>query len=87
MNVVNIIKCDICGAKTNIKTQLELEDAGSHQRKTLNDKMSAGIKELENLQHNLVRAISPDAMYSSLQHGRFYQQFVLYCKIAWFIMC
>lgn len=56
-------------AKT--KAQLELEDAGSHQRKTLNDKMSAGIKELENLQHNLVRAISPDAMYSSLQLEKF----------------
>ena len=56
-------------AKT--KAQLELEDAGSYQRKTLNDKMSAGIKELENLQHNLVRAISPDAMYSSLQLEKF----------------
>lgn len=55
----------------NIKTQLELEDAGSPQRKTLNDKMSAGIKELENLQHNLIRAISPDAMYSSLQLEKF----------------
>ena len=48
------------------KEQLEKEDAGSAQRKALNDKMSAGIKELENLQQNLIRSISPDAMFSSL---------------------
>ncbi len=54
-----------------VKTQLEKEDAGSSQRKILNDKMSAGIKELENLQQNLIRAISPDAMFSSLQLEKF----------------
>ena len=55
-----------------VKTQLEKEDAGSSQRKILNDKMSAGIKELENLQQNLIRAISPDAMFSSLQLSLLY---------------
>ncbi len=54
-----------------IKAQLELEDAGSSQRKTLNDKMSAGLKELENLQQNLIRAISPDAMFSALSLEKF----------------
>lgn len=54
-----------------IKTQLESEDAGSTQRKNLNEKMSAGLKELENLQQALMRAISPDAMYSSLQTEKF----------------
>lgn len=53
------------------KEQLEKEDAGSAQRKALNDKMSAGIKELENLQQNLIRSISPDAMFSSLQLEKF----------------
>ncbi|MBQ3310985.1 FHIPEP family type III secretion protein [bacterium] len=54
-----------------VKTQLEKEDAGSSQRKLLNDKMSAGLKELENLQQDLIRAISPDAMFSSLQLEKF----------------
>ncbi len=54
-----------------IKGQLEKEEAGTQQRKNLNDKMSAGIKELENLQQNLIKAISPDAMFSTLQLEKF----------------
>lgn len=56
---------------SKIKNQLEKEEAGTVQRKNLNDKMSACIKELENLQHSLVKAISPDAMFSSLQTDKF----------------
>ena len=54
-----------------IKGQLEKEEAGTQQRKTLNDKMSAALKELENLQQNLIKAISPDAMFSTLQLEKF----------------
>ena len=54
-----------------IKGQLEKEEAGTQQRKNLNDKMSACIKELENLQQNLIKAISPDAMFSTLQLEKF----------------
>ena len=36
------------------KNQLENATVGSSERKNLNDKMSAGYKELENLQHSLV---------------------------------
>lgn len=53
------------------KELLEKEDAGTPQRKTLNEKMSAGIKDLESLQQKLIRAISPDVMFSSLQLEKF----------------
>lgn len=56
---------------SKIKGQLEKEEAGTQQRKNLNDKMSAAIKELENLQQNLIKAISPDAMFSTLQLEKF----------------
>lgn len=56
---------------SKVKELLEKEDAGTPQRKTLNDKMSAGLKELENLQQKLIRAISPDVMFSSLQLEKF----------------
>mgnify|MGYP004503227327 CR=1 FL=1 len=56
---------------SKVKEMLEKEDAGTPQRKTLNDKMSAGLKELENLQQKLIRAISPDVMFSSLQLEKF----------------
>ena len=54
-----------------VKGMLEKEEAGTQQRKNLNDKMSAGLKELENLQQNLIKAISPDAMFSTLQLEKF----------------
>ncbi len=53
------------------KKQLDLEDAGSSQRKNLNEKMSASLRELDVLQQKLVKAISPDVMYSSLQGEKF----------------
>lgn len=56
---------------SKVKELLEKEDAGSPQRKSLNDKMSAGLKELETLQQKLIRAISPDVMFSSLQSEKF----------------
>lgn len=56
---------------SKLKIQLEKEDAGTPQRKSLNDKMSAGLKDLESLQQKLIRAISPDVMFSSLQLEKF----------------
>ncbi|MBR1908305.1 flagellar biosynthesis protein FlhA [bacterium] len=53
------------------KNQLENATAGSSERKTLNNKMSAGYKELENLQHSLVKAISPDEMFNYISSEKF----------------
>ena len=53
------------------KIQLENATAGSSERKTLNNKMSAGYKELENLQHSLVKAISPDEMFNYISSEKF----------------
>ena len=53
------------------KNQLEIASVGSSERKNLNDKMSAGYKELENLQHSLVRAISPDEMFDYITTEKF----------------
>lgn len=54
-----------------IKNQLEKEAPASTQRKMLNDKMSASLKELENLQQSLIKAISPDAMFSTIAQEKF----------------
>ncbi len=51
----------------HIKQELEGEDPASAGRKKLNDKISAGLKELDELKVNLSRATSPDEMYSRLQ--------------------
>ena len=53
------------------KNQLENATVGSSERKNLNDKMSAGYKELENLQHSLVKAISPDEMFDYISSEKF----------------
>ena len=50
-----------------IKTELEGETPASLTRKKLNDKISAGLKELEDLKNKLAQATSPDEMYSKLQ--------------------
>lgn len=50
-----------------IKQDLEGEAPASAGRKKLNDKISAGLKELEELKEKLARATSPDEMYSKLQ--------------------
>ncbi len=49
-----------------IKQDLEGEAPASAVRKKLNDKISAGLKELEELKHQLAEATSPDEMYSKL---------------------
>ncbi len=50
-----------------IKQDLEGEAPASAGRKKLNDKISAGLKELDELKAKLSRATSPDEMYSKLQ--------------------
>ena len=53
-----------------IKAELEGEAPASVNRKKLNDKISAGLKELEDLKLKLARATSPDAMYSMLKEEK-----------------
>ncbi len=53
-----------------IKSELEGEAPASVSRKKLNDKISAGLKELEELKSKLAQATSPDAMYSKLQEEK-----------------
>lgn len=48
------------------KIKLELDGADPANRKKLNDKISAGLKELEDLKVKLANATSPDVMYSKL---------------------
>lgn len=55
---------------TKIKTELEGEAPASVGRKKLNDKISAGLKELETLKADLVKATSPDVMYSRLHEEK-----------------
>lgn len=51
-----------------IKTQLEAqsETPTSKSRKHLNDDMSKGLKELDELRQNLIKTISPETMFSKL---------------------
>lgn len=49
-----------------IKTELEGSDPASVNRKKLNDKISAGLKELDDLKIKLAKETSPDVMYSKL---------------------
>lgn len=53
-----------------IKTEIETEDPASGSRKKLNDKISAGLKELEDLKAQLNKATSPDLMYSKLHEEK-----------------
>ncbi|MBD5401665.1 hypothetical protein HDR58_02530 [bacterium] len=53
-----------------IKAQLEDEAPASVPRKKLNDKISAGLKELEDLKAQLNKATSPDLMYSKLHEEK-----------------
>ena len=50
-----------------IKTELEGETPASMTRKKLNDRISAGLKELEDLKTKLAHATSPDEMYAKLR--------------------
>ncbi len=53
-----------------IKTELDSEAPASVGRKKLNDKISAGLKELDDLKHKLSKATSPDVMYSRLKEDK-----------------
>lgn len=55
-----------------IKTQLEAQSESpiSKNRRNLNDDMSNGIKELDNLRQNLIKTISPDLMYSKIRQEK-----------------
>jgi flagellar biosynthesis protein FlhA len=53
-----------------IKAELEGEAPASVPRKKLNDKISAGLKELEDLKAQLNKATSPDLMYSRLREEK-----------------
>lgn len=53
-----------------IKAALEGEAPASVSRKKLNDKISAGLKELEDLKAQLNKATSPDLMYSKLHEEK-----------------
>ena len=53
-----------------IKKELEGEAPASVSRKKLNDKISAGLKELDVLKSELAKATSPDVMYSRLHEDK-----------------
>ncbi len=53
-----------------IKKELEGEAPASVSRKKLNDRISAGLKELDDLKLKLAKATSPDAMYSKLKEEK-----------------
>ncbi len=53
-----------------IKEELEGEAPASVSRKKLNDKISAGLKELDDLKLKLAKATSPNAMYSMLKEDK-----------------
>lgn len=52
------------------KKELDVEAPASISRKKLNDKISAGLRELEDLKVQLAKATSPDAMYSKLKEEK-----------------
>src|SRR5574344_1033372 len=53
-----------------IKSELESDAPASVSRSKLNDKISAGLKELDDLKGQLNKAISPDLMYSKLHEEK-----------------
>lgn len=55
-----------------IKTQLEAQSEApvSKNRKALNDEISKGLRELDELRQNLVKTISPEAMYSKIHQEK-----------------
>ena len=55
---------------SKIKEELEGEAPASVSRKKLNDKISAGLKELDDLKLKLAQATSPNAMYSMLKEEK-----------------
>jgi len=55
---------------SKIKKELEVEAPASVTRKKLNDKISAGLKELEDLKTKLSKATSSDSMFSRLKEDK-----------------
>jgi hypothetical protein len=55
---------------SKIKSELEREAPASVNRKRLNDKISAGLKDLDELRHRLTKATSPDIMFSRLKEDK-----------------
>ena len=53
-----------------IKLELDGENPVSSNRIKLNDRMSAGLKELDELKDKLAKATSPDVMYSKLKEEK-----------------
>ena len=53
-----------------IKAELEGEAPASVSRKKLNDRISAGLKELDELRRQLNKATSPDLMYAKLHEEK-----------------
>lgn len=53
-----------------IKKELEREAPASVSRKKLNDKISAGLKELDDLKSKLSKATSPDTMFPKLKEEK-----------------
>lgn len=53
-----------------VKKELDGEAPASINRKKLNDKISAGLKELEDLKLELAKATSPDTMYAKLKEEK-----------------
>lgn len=52
------------------KIKLELDGANPTERKKLNDKISAGLKELDDLKAKLAKTTSPDVMFSKLKEEK-----------------
>ncbi len=55
---------------SKIKTELDSEAPASVGRKKLNDKISAGLKELDELKNKLAKTTSPDVMFSRLKEDK-----------------
>ena len=57
---------------TKIKSQLEAqsETPVSKNRQHLNDEISKGLKELDELRQNLIKTISPEALYSKIKQEK-----------------
>lgn len=55
-----------------IKTQLEAQSEApvSKNRKDLNEQISKGLRELDELRQNLVKVISPESMYSKIHQDK-----------------
>ena len=52
------------------KIKLELDGANPTERKKLNDKISAGLKEMDDLKAKLAKTTSPDVMFAKLREEK-----------------